>query len=255
MRRLFLLTAILVLAVGTSFPAWGAATKEESKLAATVDESKFAWKKSCNTEGLTIYWSKVEGSQVIAFKGEGIVDAPIEKVASIIIDTTRGTEWIDSLVSSKVVRNVSPTEFIEYDHVGIAFPFDQLMSDRDFVSHVYLVSDPETKRVKVSYLPAEDELAPPVKKYTRGVMSCVFKMVPMSIGEETYVEAEIHCDPKGGVPKWVVNFFQQGWPQTTFENLRRQAKKTDIQTLPVVENLLQKHPVKLAKKPSKKTVK
>ena len=248
----FLFTAAL--AGGATAPAVDK-LKAETKLTASVNESKFSWKKSCNTEGLTIYWSKVEGSEVIAFRGEGIVDAPIEKVASIILDASRGTEWIDSLVSSKVVRDVSPTEFIEYDHVGIAFPFDQLMSDRDFVSHVYLECAPGTKRMKVSYLPAEDELAPPLKKYTRGVMTCVFKMVPMSIESETYVEAEIHCDPKGGVPKWVVNFFQQGWPQTTFENLRRQAKKTDIQTLPVVENLLQKNPVKVAKKGAKKFVK
>ena len=215
--------------------------------AAPLKESSLHWQKSCNTNGLTIYWSKVEGSQVIAFRGEGIVDAPLEKVASIIIDTTRGTEWIDSLVASKVLRNLSPTEFVEYDHVGIAFPFDTLMQDRDFVSHVVLEANAQDRKLTVRYEPTEDSLALPSKKLTRGVMTCEFKLVPMSIPEETYVEAEIHCDPKGGVPKWVVNFFQQGWPQTTFENLRRQAKKPDIQLLPVVESLLQKPAVKLAK--------
>lgn len=222
--------------------------KTESDLAASVKGPNYHWQKSCNTAGLTIYWSKVDGSQVIAFKGEGIVEAPVEKVASIIIDTTRATEWIDSLVASKVVRNISPTEFIEYDHVGIPFPFDTVMSDRDFVSHVYLSSYPLNQRITVSYMPTEDDQAPVLKKYTRGTMICVFKMVPMSIPDETYVEAEIHCDPKGAVPKWLVNFFQEGWPQTTFETLRKQAKKLDIQTLPVVENLLQKSTVKLAKK-------
>ncbi len=221
--------------------------KIESDLADSVKQPNYHWQKSCNTEGLTIYWSKVEDSQVIAFKGEGIVDAPVEKVASIIIDTTRATEWIDSLVASKVVRNISPSEFIEYDHVGIPFPFDTVMSDRDFVSHVYLSSDPLTQRITVSYMPTEDDQAPVLKKYTRGTMICVFKMVPMSMPDETYVEAEIHCDPKGAIPKWLVNFFQEGWPQTTFETLRKQAQKLDIQVLPVVENLLQKKTVKFAK--------
>ena len=228
--------------------------KPKENSAPSLKEMVFKWKESSHSDGLTLYWSKVDGSQVIAFKGEGIVDAPIEKVASIIVDTTRATEWIDSLVSSKVVRNLSPAEFFEYDHVGISFPFDTVMSDRDFVSHVVLESDPATKRFTVSYLHTEDEGAPLIRKYTRGVMTCVFKMVPMSMPEETYVEAEIHCDPKGGVPKWLVNFFQQGWPQTTFENLRKQAKKPDIQILPVVENLLQKPAVKLVRA-SKKAVK
>jgi hypothetical protein len=199
-----------------------------------VTESAFHWVKSSDSDGIKIYWSKVEGSQVIAFKGEGIVDSPVEKVASVIIDETRGTEWIDSLLESTLVRPLSPTEFIEYDHVGTPF----IMANRDFVSHVIITGDAQNRRVKVSYTPAEDPLRPPDKRYVRGVMTCVFKLQPMTISDETYVEAEIHCDPKGGVPKWLVNWFQQGWPQTTFENLRRQLKKSDIKILPVVTEIL-----------------
>ena len=138
-------------------------------------------------------------------------------------------------------------EFIEYDHAGIPFPFDTLMHDRDFVSHVTVAADPQSRQVAVTYQPAEDESAPPLKKYVRGTMVCEFKMVPMSLSDETYVEAEIHCDPKGGVPKWVVNFFQQGWPQTTFERLRKQAQKSDIRILPAVASLLEMPAVKLVK--------
>jgi len=208
----------------------------------------FKWQKSCTSNGLTLYWSKVEGSPVIAFRGEGIVEAPIEKVASIVIDTTRGTEWIDSLLESRVVHQISTAEFIEYDHMGTPF----IMANRDFVSDVTLTADPQTRRFTVHYASVEDPLAPPFKKYVRGKMICEFKMVPMSMPDETYVEAEIHCDPKGGVPKWIVNLFQQGWPQTTFESLRKQVQKPDIQILPVVEDLLMKPPVKLVKTGKKK---
>src|SRR5579872_2428884 len=128
------LPLFLLAALGAT-PIWGDATKDsQNQDLSALKKLTFHWKQSSNSDGLSLYWSKVEGSQVIAFRGEGIVDAPIEKVASIIIDTTRATEWIDSLVSSNVVRNISPTEFIEYDHVGISFPFDTVMSDRDFVS-------------------------------------------------------------------------------------------------------------------------
>jgi START domain len=233
---------ILLLAWAAFVPLPGLGAKapaaEPSGPSAPAALPDYHWQKSCNTEGLTIYWSKVKGSQLIAFKGEGIVSEPLDKVASVIVDTTRATQWIDSLVASRVVRSVSPTEFIEYDHVGIPFPFDALMHDRDFVSRVDLSFDPSDRRLTVSYEPAEDGAAPPLKNYCRGVMSCVFQMVPMSMPDQTYVEAEIHCDPKGAVPKWLVNFFQQGWPQTTFENLRKQAKKPDIRVIPEVAALV-----------------
>jgi hypothetical protein len=220
-------------------------TTPVATLPAVVKESEFHWQESSETDGLTLYQSKVEGSEVIALKGEGIVNAPLEKVASVIVDYTRGTEWIDGLVASKLVRPLGPTEFVEYDHMGIPFPFSMFISDRDFISHVTVDYSPATQRLTVSYLPTEDGLAPVLKQYKRGVMTCVFKMVPMSMADQTYLEAEIHCDPKGGVPKWLVNFFQQDWPHTTFENLRREMKKPDIQVHPIVAQLL--------KKPTEKT--
>lgn len=239
---------ILAAALGTQ-PLFGETPKiSNGSSFLDIKKSGIVWKRCSSAEGLSLYWSKVEGSQVIAFRGEGIVDAPIEKVASILLDTNRNTEWVDSLVSSKIVRTLSPTEFIEYDHAGIPFPFDTLTADRDFVSHVTLGSDPVHRRLVITYEPAEDQLAPLLKKYVRGSLNCEFRIVPMSLEEETYVEAEIYCDPKGGVPKWMVNFFQQGWPQKTFERLRKQVKKQDIQILPVVEQLLQKPAVNLVKK-------
>src|SRR5271168_4476204 len=76
----------------------------------SLSSSVVQWNKCSNDNGLTTYWSKVEGSQVIAFKGKGVVNVPIDKVASVIIDTSRGTGWISSLVESKVVRPVSDDE-------------------------------------------------------------------------------------------------------------------------------------------------
>jgi hypothetical protein len=207
-------------------------------ITASLSSSVVQWNKCSNDNGLTTYWSKVEGSQVIAFRGEGIVNAPMEKVASIIIDTTRGAEWINSLVESKVIRPISDTEFIEYDHVGIPFPFDSVISDRDFVSDVNIRFDPKTQWMTVSYKPTTDPDVPKLKKYARGIIDCEFKITRMSIQSQTYVEAKVFTDPKGNIPKWLVNFFQQGWPQDTFEGLRKQAQKKDIGVLPVVTNLL-----------------
>jgi len=204
----------------------------------SLSSSVVQWNKCSNDNGLTTYWSKVEGSQVIAFRGEGIVNAPMEKVASIIIDTTRGAEWINSLVESKVIRPISDTEFIEYDHVGIPFPFDSVISDRDFVSDVTIRFDPKTQWMTVSYKPTTEPSMPKLKKFARGIVDCEFKITRMSIQSQTYVEARVFTDPKGNIPKWLVNFFQQGWPQDTFEGLRKQSMKKDIGTLPVVARLL-----------------
>jgi hypothetical protein len=208
-----------------------------STVSVSLSSSIVQWHQCSNDNGLTTYWSNVAGSQVIAFRGEGIVNAPVEKVASIIIDYTKGTEWINSLLESKAVRMISDTEFIEYDHVGIPFPFNTVISDRDFVSDVTIRFDKKNQRLTVSYKSTTDPAAPPLKKYTRGIIDCEFRMAPMSMPDQTYVEGRVFTDPKGGIPKWLVNFFQQSWPQDTFEGLRKQTRK-NIEILPVVTKLL-----------------
>ncbi|HTA77568.1 MAG TPA: START domain-containing protein [bacterium] len=233
MKRFFLL-ALFIPALTQA----GQSVAPSPTAAVSLSSSVVQWNKCSNDNGLTIYWSKVDGSQVIAFRGEGIVNSPMEKVASVIVDASRGTEWINSLVSSKNIRTISNTEFIEYDHVGIPFPFDSLISDRDFVSDVNVRFDPKTKWMTVSYKPTTDSNAPVLKKYTRGIVDCEFKLTRMSFPDQTYVEARVFTDPKGNIPKWLVNFFQQGWPQDTFEGLRKQSAKSDIAVLPVVAQLL-----------------
>ncbi len=203
-----------------------------------VPDSAYQWEKTSESDGIEIYTSKVHGTDILALRGEGLVEAPLEKVASVIIDTTRGTEWIDSLVESKVLHNLGPYAFTEYDHMGIPFPFDQFISDRDFVSHVSLTTDPLHRHIMVKYTPVLDPSAPPVKNHVRGTMTCSFDIQTSECADESFVVAEIHCDP-GQIVAWLVNWFQGGWPETTFESLRKEVSKPDIRTLPVVLNLLE----------------
>ena len=53
-------------------------------------------------------------------------------------------------------------------------------------------------------------------------------------GASTYVVGEIHLDPKGYLPKWVVNIFQKDWPINTFSALRKHVKKPDVTEHPAL---------------------
>lgn len=209
--------------------------------------NNYEWVKGEDSPTFKSYWAKVPGTDVIAMKGAGVVYQPMDKVASVIVDTTRGTEWIDSLMRSTVVREIKEGHFIEYDLVSIPFPFDTLINNRDFVSDTTVTYDRKNHLITVSYLPTEDANAPLDKRYVRGVITCVFKIMPMSCEDQSWVEAEVHCDPRGGLAPWLVNFFQEGWPKTTFENLRRQCEKSDVKVVPLIADLMKEKPIKLAK--------
>jgi hypothetical protein len=179
-------------------------------------------------DGITTYKMEIPGSDVLAFRGQGDVDAPLGLIATIIFDCTRGTEWIEDLEASKVLRWTSPTEFIEYDHIGTPF----VMKDRDFVTKVTMEPDPAAKKLTITYKSVDDPSAPQTS-YVRGEMiHATFVLTSLANDARTHVDADIHADPKGSVPKWIVNFFQKSWPANTFRNLRKQAKKSDVKMDP-----------------------
>ena len=192
-------------------------------------------------DGINVDRKEIPGNPVLAFRGDGMIDAPIEKVATVIFEVVRAPEWVQDLELAKIVRWVSDFEWIEYDHINTP-PI--IMKDRDFVSKVTLSMDPETKKIKFLYLNTIDPLAPETK-YIRGdLINTSFELTPVDDGKKTHLVGDIHCDPKGSVAKWIVNYFQSDWPIDTVRNLRKQAMKSDITTNEKITLLVQRATVK-----------
>jgi len=207
-----------------------------TSLLANCAQADMNWNFKKETDGIKVYEAKIAGSSVVAFRGEGEVDAPLAKVATVIFDTARAPEWISDLVESKILHWRSKNEFIEYDHVGTP-PI--IMKDRDFVSLVKMDVDPKLGQLTFKYHPATDESAPPTQKYIRGDLTdSSFVLTSIDNGTKTHFVGEILADPKGGVPKWIVNYFQSGWPVNTVNGLRKQTKKADVKTDPRFEKMI-----------------
>ncbi|HMI88518.1 MAG TPA: START domain-containing protein [Polyangiaceae bacterium] len=196
-----------------------------------------AWEKIGDSDGIGVYRREVPGSPLIAFKGEGYVNASIIRVASVLVDSDRAPEWVDSLTESKIIRQVNETETVHYDHIGTPF----VLKDRDFVSDCKLEFDPARKAITLKIHAINDPLAPPTS-YVRGeLIHSSFALTSVDHGSRTFVVAEIHADPKGSVAHWMVNLFQKKWPHNTLTRLRSQVAKADIQEHPKLKTELAKH--------------
>ncbi len=51
---------------------------------------------------------------------------------------------------------------------------------------------------------------------------------PIANGSATRIIAEMHADPKGWIPSWVVNYIYQSWPKKTIKNLTKQATRANL---------------------------
>jgi hypothetical protein len=233
----------LALALGLSAgPAAHADDLVQAPAAAPAPAAKTApapvpWDKIGDSDGIGVYRREVPGSPLIAFKGEGYVNASIVRVASVLVDSDRAPEWVDSLTESKIIRWINDTETVHYDHIGTPF----VLKDRDFVSNCKLTFDPGKKNVTLKINAVKDVLAPETK-YVRGeLLHSSFSLTSAEHGTKTFVVAEIHADPKGSVATWIVNLFQKRWPHNTLTRLRAQVAKPDIKEHPRLKTELAKH--------------
>jgi hypothetical protein len=191
-----------------------------------------AWELFDEEDGVRMYRRDVPGSDVVALRGEGFVAAPIARVASVLIDRKRATEWIDRLVKTKLLRAISETESINWNHIKTPTP----LKDRDFVFKTVLTTDPAQKKVLFSYYSVTDPAAPVTDDYVRGefqqgkfeLTMASRKNKDGSVTRGTIVVAEVVVDPRGSVPTFLVNMVQKSWPYKTLTALRRQVAKPDI---------------------------
>jgi hypothetical protein len=207
-------------------------------LAATADTSTSTdtWERLGTSDGITTYRREVPGSPVVAIKGDGIVDAPILRVASVILDTTRLHEWTDSLAAARRIRTVSRAEFVEYDHIRTPF----ILKDRDFVVQTSVELLPKEKQIVLRMRSVADPAAP-ATSYVRGeLMQSRYVLTGLDHGRRTRMIADVHADPKGSVPKWIVNHYQKGWAHDTITRLRDQVKRPDIEDDAELERILAK---------------
>jgi hypothetical protein len=188
--------------------------------AATADD----WKLITTEHGVDVYRRTVPSTGIVAFRGIGTIDAPVWRVASILLDTRRAPEWADSLKESRVVRRLSANAYVEYNH--LAMPF--IVNDREFVSDVTIEVDENTRTFALVYRPTHDVVAASPRCVRGEILAGRFAAVSIDEGRRTRLTAELQADPKGLLPAWLVNVFQRSWPVITFEHLRAQTQKPDI---------------------------
>lgn len=228
----------LILAIFLILPARAA---DETAFTAPPDKaqahdlSHAKWEKLREDDGIRVYRWDVPDSPLFAFKGEAVVDAPIARVASVLIDSSRRKEWVPNLIECHIVRKISPRERIEYTAISTP-PFTK---DRDFVFRGRAEFIEKTRELVLHFTSVEDPAAPETNMVRGRVMDSTYRLRPVEGGKHTFVEYRVHIDPRGSVAKWMVNMVQKNIPFNTLEAIRRQVAKPDVVDHPEVKALFE----------------
>ncbi len=205
-----------------------------SGLASASAPTPDPWQKLGESDGISVFGRELPGISLLAMRGEGVVNAPLLRVASVLSDTARSHEWVDSVAETRTLRKLSDTEYVSWNHVTTPW----VLKDRDFVFTTKLELIPPARQVALNYHSVNDPAAPKTQ-YIRGqFIYGKFVLTSLAGGKQTRVLAELLCDPKGSVAKWMVNIVQKDWPHSTIVRLRRQVAKADVTDNPKLADAL-----------------
>jgi hypothetical protein len=174
------------------------------------------WKLVKQDKYVQVHTASIEGNGFKMIKAAVEIDAPIEKVAAVIMDVDHYEEWGYQCKESKLIKRPKKNEIIFYYISSTPWP----VANRDLVSHIVFkkISDKEmlieSHNIHQYVDPVPDMVRIP-KSHARWHL--------VEIGpNKTRAEYRLELDPGGTVPSWLVNLFISDGPYKTLTAIRAQ---------------------------------
>ena len=171
------------------------------------------WELKRDRDGIQVYTRSVEGSKHKAVKAEMVVEAGLNELVGLVMDTSACPDWAALCKTSEVTEQVSETELYVYTLNDLPWP----VKDRDAVAKVMWTQE-ESGSVRMTAELVTGKV-PEIKKalrLTTGITSWVF--YPDENG--TRIVSEAHLDPGGGTPAWLTNMLLVDSPFDTMVGMR-----------------------------------
>ncbi|CAA0119246.1 Uncharacterised protein [BD1-7 clade bacterium] len=183
------------------------------------------WHRIKEQDGVIAYKMRDDKSGLYLFKSVGVIEAPIDQVLSVVVDSKEAQEWVPKLMECEIL-DVSefPDTFLQYSKYDVPWP----MKDRVFISDVKIDVDPRTHRTEIRYTNTQHQIDYDPEKVVQGYIGgSTYTLVPTRAGF-THITAVSVVDPKGGVPAWLVNWVAESMPFDTMQRLRARLESDDL---------------------------
>jgi hypothetical protein len=210
------------------FPLLLAALIAASAVAAPSMAGAAGWEVVGNTDNVKVSRKQVEGSSKLAFRGETIAKVHIGRIVNVFADFTQRRFWVDRWKEDRELENRGPLERIFWIRFGLPFP----VSDRDYILHVKAEPNEAARTVTARINSVTHRKKGEDDCCVRGLVVSTYYRFEALAGERTKLTVEVHTDPRGMLPSWVVNLIQKKWPVKTLNGLVAAALRPTITVRP-----------------------
>lgn len=179
-----------------------------------------SWRLDSSSNGITLYQGSVPGVGIVPLKAVMTIPGTIEEVALVLEDIPRRREWISNFGRSVLLERANGYDQTEYLAVDVPWP----VQDRSALLRARVTVSDDLRRATIAAESVNSHPADTLPPLVRSkVYASTFQMT--QVGKRVEVVALIFVDPRGSIPKWVVNYFARRGARVTLSGLRRQVAR------------------------------
>jgi hypothetical protein len=174
------------------------------------------WALQKDSNGIKVYTRDVSGSDYKEIKIDLTVKSTLAGVSKVFNDVPGFHSWSYNCTQAKVLKKISTYNYYTYCVYTVPWP----ASDRDIITHVVQTQDTSTKVITVkmegikNYIPEKEGI---VRVESTKVTTT---FTPLKNGFVRIIY-QIHTNPGGSVPAYLVNLFVYDAPYNSFLNFKK----------------------------------
>jgi len=179
-----------------------------------------SWEFVKDKDGVKIYTRKEAGKTLKSYKGVADINAPAEKVFTLVEDVNHTEWWDKNLTQIKVLLYEKCKRAQYYLVYDLPWP----VTDRDLCVNVTVTSDPATGEHQIiatplpGAVPEHDDMIR-IREYRQ---TWTIRPAGPSMA---HVVLEGYVDPAGSIPDWLLNMLIVDSPFKVISGLKQQLEK------------------------------
>jgi len=176
----------------------------------------FAWQLAKEGKGITVHTREVKGSGFKEYRAVMNIKTTLSCLVALVSDILAYPSWIHTCQEGKLLKRISPKEIYAYTINNAPWP----VSDRDAIVHNTITHDNEDRSVIIKIIGVPDYI-PPKKGLVRVKMiDGYWRFTPVE-NSMVQVVYQVHNDPAGDLPPWLVNSMAVSQPYNTLANMQK----------------------------------
>jgi len=168
-------------------------------------DNKFDWELIVNRNNLQVYRGTKQKNNIYPIRGDFKTNYSPADVMAIMLDIKRKPEWLPKLTRTKLIKRLGPQSWIEYAEIDVPWP----CQNRDIVFQIDMKFNANFSKVTIGLKSVQNDLILNKNNIRALIYPSTFLVTLNNHSQQTLVQSQSFVDPRGSIPRWIVNLFQK----------------------------------------------